>query len=139
MGLETVAVDEMLHRSPWCFVLFNRPFDKLEGWPEFAMELGVAVADDWQAAALLRAVWREGRNDHMPPGFHRFHDLLDILQAIGRIGQKMENRPVMPNVICLLGKRHMLDVGSDPLDFSALRSEATTGNGERAGGKIEDR
>ena len=75
--------------------------DQLEHGTERLSKARAVIAGDRQAAALFRAVQREGSDDGVPPDFQAAPEAGDVSGAIVRFGEKVERRPVVPDIVAL--------------------------------------
>jgi hypothetical protein len=84
------------------------------------------IAGDRQPAALFRTVQRESGDDRVSSGFQTAREALDIGRAIGRVGEKVERCPVVPDVVL---SRRLPDRGilHQPVNPVGARSEASLG------------
>jgi len=72
-----------------------------------------------------------------PPGFDAFQHLLDIARAVGRGGQEMKHRTVVPDVIARGRQLGPGDVGGDPLHRLRARAEPRAAGCQRRFGEVE--
>jgi len=63
-----------------------------------------AVADDREATATFGTVKREGRDDRMRARTQSAAQRLQIGRAIVGIGEEVENRAIVPEVVLLVGR-----------------------------------
>ena len=122
----------MLKRAPWGLVLFAGVIKQFERRAKFAMQSDVVIPSDREPAALLWAVGCESCHDHMTARLHRLHDLLDIGQPIRWISQKVEYRPVMPDIVGLGRKFDLPDVSGQPCHLTCGCAQALARHGKRA-------
>ena len=73
-----MAIDKVLNGTPRGFVFLAQMLKQLKRGAELLMKLSRRIPHYWEPTALLRAIRRESRNNHMSPGFHRLHDLMNI-------------------------------------------------------------
>ena len=100
----------------------NQPESRTERLPEAR---GV-VTRDGQPAAFFRAVQRESGDDGVTAGFQTVRKARDIGGAVFLVGEKVERRPVVPDVVWL----HRLpdrDIRHQPVNPVGARSEASLG------------
>ena len=94
---------------------------QLEPRPKLVAQLGRTVPADFQAAALIRTVNREGADNQVASDGNRAGHQLDVLPTIPGRSKEVEYSPIVPNVelaeIMRLG-----NIGDEPLDLTGLRS-----------------
>lgn len=93
------------------------------GSKRFAQAFGV-MPRDRQPAALLRAVKRESADDGVAAGPQRAPKPGGIGGLIGGGGQKVERRPVMPNIKGAR-RRPCRHIGDEPMNLPSLFANAS--------------
>ena len=83
---------------------------------EGALEACGVVAHDVEAAASRWSTQRESTDDDPAARFEAAHERVNVGISIGRLGQEVEDRTVVPDVECRLRQRHRGDVGVQPCD-----------------------
>jgi len=107
---DAMAIDELLDGAGRCQMRLGRMLDQLKGSAELGMQGIWCIPHDRQATALQRAIGAKCRDDHMPARTYRTPDLRHIGRPLPRIGQKVEDCPVVPDIECLRGKVHVGDI-----------------------------
>ena len=108
----------MLNRTRRCSMKLDEMFHQSKAGTEFAVERFRTVTNNVQAAALGRGFRAECRYDDMAPRFDGMCDLAHVRSAVLRLRQKVEHRPVMPNVVLVPGKGNRRDVTAEPVDHA---------------------
>ena len=104
----------MLDGTGWGVVVFPEMLQQLERATKLSMQGVGGVSHHRQTTALQWAVGREGGNDDMAARLHGVAYLRDIGGAVVWVGQEVEYRAVMPDVIPGCGKRLTGYVASNP-------------------------
>lgn len=81
------------------------------------------VPHDRKAAASFRSIERKGRNDCVPSGLQSSLKAQEISSTVTVVGEEVESRPIMPNVVNL----HRFPHGSiryNPLNVRSAASKA---------------
>ena len=112
-------------------------FDKRKALAEFDRHRLGVIAADIEVTAPLWPIIGEACDDEMTTLRDRMSSQLDILPPVGRIGQEVENRPVMPDIESAEGFGFG-DIGSNPLDSAGTLSQPRLGHGQRGLGDIEN-
>ncbi len=92
---------ERLLRPPRRRVNMPTRINQLNVRPRVWPRLTVSISHDWKAAAPFRPIKREGRNDGAPSDFQTAFEARDIRGTVMVLGEEMEGRPIVPDVICL--------------------------------------
>lgn len=79
-------------------MLFGQRFDDRETRAELHTERRGVVPSDLQAAAHFGTIRREGRHDGGTAWFDSMAQMLEVLRAIGWLGQEMKDCPVVPHI-----------------------------------------
>src|SRR4051812_36761304 len=127
---------EDLPGTPRGRVLVPLRVDQLERGAKRSPQARAVIAGDRQAAALFRPVEREGGDDGVPADFQAASEARDIGDAVFLVGEKVERRPVVPDVVSL---HRLPDRGicHQPLDSVGVGSEASLGSLQRRARQIE--
>src|SRR6476661_6064275 len=123
---------KFLRCAPWRGVLMPPAVNQFKALPQRCRQtVGVVTADD-KAAASFRTVGREGPDNGMPAQTQGAAEPDNIGSLIGRVGEKMEGRPVVPDIVAL---RRLPggDVGCDPRHPTGLVAHANARGSERRG------
>jgi len=110
----------------------------MERIAEFVVHGFGAVTDDVETAAFLRALEAERGDDNMPAEFERMQNTFDIFAAVSRIGKKMKDGAVMPDIVMTFGEFDAGNVGFDPGDVFRFASQAVFTAGDRLSGNIQN-
>ena len=98
-------------------------FYQLKPTSQLCGETRRIVAIDRQAAAFFRAVDCKRSNNDVTAGLDGLFHARDVSGAVRWINQKMEGRPIMPDVVCLL-RLPDCGVGDDPMDLCGVLIKA---------------
>ena len=101
----------------------NQPKSGTERLPETR---GV-VTRDGQAAAFFRAIQRESGDDGVSASFQTARKALDIGGTVFLIGEKVERRPVVPDVISLYRLPNR-DIRHQPMNSIGADAETSLGS-----------
>src|SRR6185312_5716733 len=117
---------ENLVRAPGRCVFVPLGVNRQKPGTERLREARCVVTRDRQTAAFFRAIERESRDDGVSAGFQTAHEARDIGGAVFFVGEKVERRPVVPDV---LSPRRLPDRGicHQPLNPVGTRAEASPG------------
>src|SRR4051812_24045296 len=105
---------EMLSRAPWRVVLAPLAVQQLEAGPERLTKAGRVVALDRQATAFLGAIQCEGGDDGVAADRQGLPEAGDIGRAVACLGEKVERRPVVPDIIPP-GRLPIRGIGNQPV------------------------
>src|SRR5688572_3851933 len=103
LRLATITINELLLGSKRCAVRFIRTANQFKAFPKFVMQTVWCVPGDLQPAAFFRPVASKGRHDHVPAWLHYVSNRVYIVPTVFPFGQEMEYRPIMPDIIELIG------------------------------------
>ena len=81
------------------------------------------VPHSWEAAASLWPIKREGRNDGVPSNLQGPLKVCDIRGTITVLGEEVERRPIMPNVVSLQ-RLPDCSVRDNPMDLCSTAPKA---------------
>ena len=95
LKLAAITVNKILRRAERRVVGLADAFYEIEGIPELIVHRFGAVADHIEAAAFLRAVDTERRNDNMSAGLKDTHNEVNIFAPVGVVSKKVENGAVV--------------------------------------------
>src|SRR5947207_982183 len=113
---------------------------QLERGAERLSQARAVIAGDRQAAALFRAVEREGSDDGVPADFQAAPEAGDVGGAIACVGEKVKRRPVVPDIVGL-GRFKGRRVRDDPADTLGAGAKAALkaglGGSQRRARQIE--
>jgi hypothetical protein len=93
-----IAVRELLRRPLRRPVKLGSMLDQAEVRSELIMKRLGSVPNDVQSTALRRTFGTERGNDDMPARLHGTRDLPHVRSAVVRLGEKVEDRPVVPHI-----------------------------------------
>jgi hypothetical protein len=136
--LETVTINEVLNASGWRDVVLLVMFNQLESGTEFGMQAIRVVLDHWEATAFRWPVRCECGHDNVAAWLHSAHHLGDISVTICLVGQKMENRTIVPHVKGTFWQREGCHVAFYPAHETCSRSEASAGNSQCLAGEVQN-
>ncbi|KLU25132.1 hypothetical protein EOS_16450 [Caballeronia mineralivorans PML1(12)] len=136
--LETVTINEVLDTSGWRNVLLLVMFDQLESRTEFGMQAICIVLDHGEATALRWPVRCERGYDNVSAWLHSAHHLGHISVTICLVGQKMEDRAIVPYIKGTFWQREGCHVAFYPAHEAGFRSEASTGDRQCLPGEVQN-
>ena len=96
------------------------------------------VADDIEAAALLRSFGTKGAYENMSAAFDGPRDLSDVSDSLLGRSQKVKYGSIVPDVERFAGEIDLRDVAREPGDFIRDRSESLPGDVDRRLGNIQN-
>ena len=89
---------------------------QLERFAKLRMQLCGAVSRDRQSAALRWTIFRKGGNYYETAWFDGCQHFRHIGSAILLVGEKVKNRPVVPNIIRFTRQVGLQYIGFDPMN-----------------------
>src|SRR5262249_54269173 len=109
-----------------------------ETFAQLGRHRGGVVAADIEAATLLRPVVGKARDNEMAAFGDRSPGQLNILTSVRRIGQEVEDSPVMPDIegADILNPGY---IGRDPFDAPGTLAQPSSGPAQGGFGDIEYR
>ena len=88
-----------LLRAPGRGVVVPLALQQVESGPKRLPEARRVVTHDRQAAAFLRPIQREGRDDGVTADLQALFEPRDVGRTVAVLSKKVERGPVVPNVI----------------------------------------
>ena len=110
-----------------------------EPFPELRVHRVGGVAHHFKATALRWSVRGEACYDHVAAGPDGFPGFFNVPGAIRRIGEKMENSPIMPYRIPRPRKCGRQYIGLGPRNVDRSFPESVSSYGERCSGYVQNR
>ena len=112
---------------------------QLKTGSEFVVKGAGVVTCNLQAAALGRTLGAERCNDDVASGLDGMRYLANVRSAILGSGQKMEHRPVMPNVVPVPHERKCRNVTAKPVDLVRTVTKSLFSHIQRSQRNIQNR
>ncbi len=103
---------------------------KTERGREYSGDIFCRPSCDRQSAASLWAVGRETANYRVSADPYRFRSASRVASGLGWISQKVEHRPVMPEVKAAGRQHRVQDIRDDPVHFSCSITESFSSHGQ---------
>lgn len=135
----TEAIHELLMRTPMRLVQLPNAVQETELRPKLAVKMFGVVADYVQAAALVRTVRPERRDNHVAPGPDRAGDLPNICGSVACAGQEVEDGPVVPDIVASRFQLNSRIVAGDPMHRGGGHTQTGLRHVNRRRGDVEDR
>src|SRR5882672_9766220 len=126
-----------LNGTPRCCVFMSTGIDQPKPFSQLRRKARRVVSVDGQSAASFRAVDREAADDNVSAGFDRLLQARDVCRAVAAVGEEVEGRPIVPDVIGL-GWLPFGHIGRHPLHIWLI-AETGFRSGQCRLRKVQDR
>jgi hypothetical protein len=101
--LAAITVNELLLLAKGSMMRFVSAVHDLKAFTKFIMQALWTIAYHFQPTATVRSISRKSCDNHMPTLADCLSYRIYVALAVSGLRQEVENSPIMPDVIGLLG------------------------------------
>ena len=124
LTFSTIAIDELLSCTKRRIVSLVNRTDQLKFVTKLIVHRHRTISDNIETAAFKWAVGTKRRDNDVAAGLYRPIYKLDITTQIVRIGQKVKDSSIVPNVKMHGWQIDLSYVGNEPFDIAAASAQS---------------